>query len=1219
MDKKPLTMLLSVGLALAASILAERQLRAQQFTPYPEFTGARVYVAGVADQYTALQADLQAIAAGSRQSYYLVAVAYAGPGEFATRSYAETLFARWREQAGQQGLPFDPDRSVLLVLAETNHTLAVFAGAELQMAYGLRGQLIDRELVQPHFIPHARAGDYAGGIKALVPEIERWISARDVAMEQERQLAVARAEEISRNAIAAVAAANALLTEGRAELTAKGETGLDLSSFAATFDQIAERLPAIEAAIAADAPAALAQGQEAQRQLQQALAGLKQMATQQAEAQTQLAAIDERIHEVEQAILDLDRQELAFGPVQSELDSAVTLVAAARESVNVNPAESLSQARHAAERLKAALYAAAESPVLKEETDKKSAETGQLAAEVAAALAVAKAAGAGVDDEAAALAEAQRQLAAADEQQKSDYRLAMRTFDESKRKLAGLQREIASARSMHSLLTRQIPLGIATVVLLAIAAVLAWRMKKYLDARQAVGGELAAFKLRVVQFLDRLDLVKQRHQLLPFSDEDYSQPMQGATLALYNDTEAALAKLRKAWLEWMETGNEAARLVDGQRLLGTGNYQQAGKLLATVPPLDSIDADLQKCASELDRLEQAHEHAEPLLAAADAANAQQQTRIEALRAAQLATAGYERDLAVCRALVEEGRLRLTPDPIGARQAFELAAAKQTALAGWIDAIDVQRTAAAAAIANLDAAAQLAVAQRAAGLRLIEDDGNPDPLLARGRKESAAALAALQQADAETAARHVEAAAARALEAAATIERQQAARKQAAGDIPLRRTELQRLRGLVAAAAASRAQLEREHAPPAWSGVAEAVPMATALLDRLEGLLNETEQATAEDRQHYFQAVELLAEVGAGQQQAASLFAAVGQRLKELTELRERGRKQLAQLAVQEREARDFGQRHEQALSRDALSRLAAAAEIHQAAAGGQTAERPDWPTLERQMQQAAAAIKSAFDAATEEVRRRDQLLSQVEAVRRQATHVGQLLAGSAADRPRANQRYRAACQALEAIAAQSTQPHGDWQHLLGQVEEAAADLKHAEQWAQEDIRLAQQAGAAIVEAEKHFQRARTFYSNGVAADARAAEQQLVQARHQYGIQAYEQAVSLADAAERAAREAYDRAAVAVREKQSRREELRRRSVTAASIPSLLDHIGGIGLGGGSGGSFDGGGSGGGHAGSSSPSSPPSSSSGSGASSSSWSGGSGASSSSWSSGASQSKW
>src|SRR5688572_23148198 len=101
-------------------------------TPYPEFSGARVYVAGVPDQYSPLAADIERIEAGAPQSYYVVAVASAGPGEFAAQEYADALFRTWLAAAGMHGLPLDADRAVLIVLAEGNHVLAVHPGTVLQ-------------------------------------------------------------------------------------------------------------------------------------------------------------------------------------------------------------------------------------------------------------------------------------------------------------------------------------------------------------------------------------------------------------------------------------------------------------------------------------------------------------------------------------------------------------------------------------------------------------------------------------------------------------------------------------------------------------------------------------------------------------------------------------------------------------------------------------------------------------------------------------------------------------------------------------------------------------------------------------------------------------------------------------------------------------------------------------------------------------------------------
>jgi uncharacterized membrane protein YgcG len=130
-------------------------------TPFPAFDGSRVVVAGVADLYTEiLEVEISRLERASPQTYYVVVVKTSGRGDWATRDYTDQLWGRWRAEALPEKRALDPQRSVLVVLALQNRQLSVHAGTVLQSDYRLRGQAVDRQLVRPHFIPHARAGDY---------------------------------------------------------------------------------------------------------------------------------------------------------------------------------------------------------------------------------------------------------------------------------------------------------------------------------------------------------------------------------------------------------------------------------------------------------------------------------------------------------------------------------------------------------------------------------------------------------------------------------------------------------------------------------------------------------------------------------------------------------------------------------------------------------------------------------------------------------------------------------------------------------------------------------------------------------------------------------------------------------------------------------------------------------------------------------------------------
>ncbi len=128
---------------------------------------------------------------------------------------------------------------------------------------------------------------------------------------------------------------------------------------------------------------------------------------------------------------------------------------------------------------------------------------------------------------------------------------------------------------------------------------------------------------------------------------------------------------------------------------------------------------------------------------------------------------------------------------------------------------------------------------------------------------------------------------------------------------------------------------------------------------------------------------------------------------------------------------------------------------------------------------------------------------------------------------------------------------------MDQLKQAVADVAQARRWAEEDIRLAEQAASALRSAEAEFHSSRTYVSFGVSTNLSAAQSQLAQARQSLQTQDYEQAISLADAAERAARQAHLEAVREAEERRRRQEEERRRremqqaAASAASMSSAL--------------------------------------------------------------------
>ena len=128
--------------------------------------------------------------------------------------------------------------------------------------------------------------------------------------------------------------------------------------------------------------------------------------------------------------------------------------------------------------------------------------------------------------------------------------------------------------------TYTMPLILMVVlVLLGVAAlVVLYRRKRQLQ--EAVEAQFQGFREQAVALMDRLDALRLRHKTLPATDPDFTTPMSGATLALYNAVEADLNALWERWLEVMELWNRAQKLVrSGSGLAvraGGGGQETAG-------------------------------------------------------------------------------------------------------------------------------------------------------------------------------------------------------------------------------------------------------------------------------------------------------------------------------------------------------------------------------------------------------------------------------------------------------------------------------------------------------------------------------------------------------------------------------------------------------------------------------------------------------------------
>lgn len=183
--------------ALLASVAHAQEPPA---TPFPDFqAGQRVYVGPGIEKapYVIVANRIEEVEKSGKETYYAAVVKSSGTGNDPTSRYADALTRLWRQQGGDQ---FDPERSIVIVVALENRRVAVHPGQFLRTNSILDRGTIEQELVGPVFVPKARAGQYpeaiVGLINAIDAHIKRETKAREARrIDAERRDAASRAEE----------------------------------------------------------------------------------------------------------------------------------------------------------------------------------------------------------------------------------------------------------------------------------------------------------------------------------------------------------------------------------------------------------------------------------------------------------------------------------------------------------------------------------------------------------------------------------------------------------------------------------------------------------------------------------------------------------------------------------------------------------------------------------------------------------------------------------------------------------------------------------------------------------------------------------------------------------------------------------------------------------------------------------------------------------------
>ena len=247
-------------------------------------------------------------------------------------------------------------------------------------------------------------------------------------------------------------------------------------------------------------------------------------------------------------------------------------------------------------------------PDLRRQADQKAKAVTALEQSTAAELDRARRSGASLGDIEEDWERARKQTAAARADAGTDDRKALDALTSAEAIMTRVRDEARVRLDRHRLYTRTVPLALLGALGLGGLAALGLLYYRKRHLQGVVAEQFQGFREKAVALMDQLDGLRQRHKTLPATDPDFTAPLSGATLALYNEVEADLNRLWDRWLKAMEVWDQAQKLIRAGSGLAIKQAEEARKLLEE-GDIDELIRQSNSCKERLDRLNRGHEQA----------------------------------------------------------------------------------------------------------------------------------------------------------------------------------------------------------------------------------------------------------------------------------------------------------------------------------------------------------------------------------------------------------------------------------------------------------------------------------------------------------------------------------------------------------------------------------------------------------------------------------
>ena len=305
-------------------------------------------------------------------------------------------------------------------------------------------------------------------------------------------------------------------------------------------------------------------------------------------------------------------------------------------------------------------------PDLRRQADQKAKAVAALEQATAAELDRARRSGAPLGDILEDWERARKQAAAARADAGTDDRKALDALTSAEAIMTRVRDEARVRLDRHRLYTRTVPLALLGALGLGGLAALGLLYYRKRHLQGIVAEQFQAFRDKAVALMDQLDALRQRHKTLPATDPDFTAPLSGATLALYNEVEADLNRLWDRWLKAMEVWDQAQKLLRADSGLAIKQAEEARKLLEE-GNIDELIRQSNSCKERLDRLNRGHEQARDALKAGQRELAALRKSFDQSAEAGLSTVSHPKEIETAETLLTTAEGMIPADPIGAEE------------------------------------------------------------------------------------------------------------------------------------------------------------------------------------------------------------------------------------------------------------------------------------------------------------------------------------------------------------------------------------------------------------------------------------------------------------------------------------------------------------------------------------------------------------------------